>query len=53
MVDATSEFCSLVRFRLGEHRILMGAEIDACKVAEGRKPQEAGLDSFVEIKSYK
>ena len=28
-VDATSEFASVVRYKLGRHRVVMGAEIDA------------------------
>ncbi len=50
-MDATSEFCSIVRLKLGRHSIFMGAEIDAYE-SDGRG-SAAGLQEYVELKTYK
>lgn len=52
-VDATSEFCTVVRLRLGDHEILMGAEIDAQEISKEAPAETNDLDTYVEIKSYK
>ncbi|CAH8386787.1 unnamed protein product [Eruca vesicaria subsp. sativa] len=37
-VDANVEFCSIVKTKLGAHRVLMGAEMDCCdETDEGRR----------------
>ncbi|KAK6947492.1 RAI1-like [Dillenia turbinata] len=37
-IDANVEFCSLIKTKLGAHRILMGAEMDCCdQTDEGRR----------------
>ncbi|CAF2023262.1 unnamed protein product [Brassica napus] len=37
-VDANVEFCSVVKTKLGAHRVLMGAEMDCCdETDEGRR----------------
>ncbi|CAE6189704.1 unnamed protein product [Arabidopsis arenosa] len=37
-VDANVEFCSVVKTKLGTHRVLMGAEMDCCdETGEGRR----------------
>ena len=51
-VDATSEFCSIVRLKLGQHSIFMGAEIDAYD--PGSKDSTGpSVQDFVELKTYK
>jgi hypothetical protein len=51
-VDATSEFCSIVRLKLGQHSIYMGAEIDACDPNRASQAVE-GLQDYIELKTYK
>jgi len=51
-VDATSEFCSIVRLKLGQHSVFMGAEIDACD-PDSRGTSSGGLQEYVEMKTYK
>ena len=51
-VDATSEFCSIVRLKLGQHSIFMGAEIDAY-VPGSRDSTAPAVQDFVELKTYK
>ena len=37
-MDANVEFCSVVKTKLGAHRVLMGAEMDCCdETDEGRR----------------
>lgn len=37
-VDANVEYCSLIKTKLGAHRILMGAEMDCCdETDDGRR----------------
>lgn len=37
-VDANVEYCSVIKTKLGAHRILMGAEMDCCdSTDEGRR----------------
>lgn len=37
-VDANAEYCSVIKTKLGAHRILMGAEMDCCdSTDEGRR----------------
>lgn len=44
-VDANVEYCSVIKTKLGAHRILMGAEMDCCdSTDEGRR-------FFVELKT--
>lgn len=49
-VDATSEFAVLVQYQLGDHHILMAAEVDAMK-EEGDGPVNGR--PYVELKTYK
>ena len=53
VVDASSEFCSITRFRLGEHSIVLAAEIDAYDPTLTSGKQPPGLESYVELKTYK
>ena len=51
-VDATSEYCAVVRLRLDKLRILMAAEVDCYdpdKVKPGHTPD---LASYLELKTY-
>lgn len=49
--DANSEFCSIVRLRLGAHRICFGAEIDA---EDKTVPSDKGpLRRYVELKTMR
>lgn len=50
-VNANSEFCSISRMRLANHRILMCSEID-CAVREGEKGGNP-LRQYVELKTMK
>jgi len=50
-VDANSEFCSLVRLRLGNHRISFAAEIDAERAEV--KANESKLKGYVELKTMR
>jgi hypothetical protein len=61
-VDATSEFATVVRFKLGRHRVVMAAEIDArapedaaaAAAGDGRQHQAgAAAPQYVELKCYK
>jgi len=37
-IDANVEFCSIIKTKLGAHRIIMGAEMDCCdSTDDGRK----------------
>lgn len=44
-VDANVEFCSVVRTKLGAHRVMMGAEMDCCDVSD------KGKRFYVELKT--
>lgn len=46
---ANSEFCAIIRLRMGRHRILFGGEIDCQKPAQGENP----LKSYVELKTMR
>ena len=51
-MDATSEYCAVVRLRLDKLRILMAAEVDCYdpdKVKPGHTPD---LASYLELKTY-
>eukprot|EP00854_Cymbomonas_tetramitiformis_P007601 gene7601-9053_t len=48
-VDATSEFCTVVRLRIGDLKIMMAAEIDCYHAGQ----ETVGLGSYVEIKAQK
>eukprot|EP00878_Enallax_costatus_P037428 GHUV01042278.1.p1 GENE.GHUV01042278.1~~GHUV01042278.1.p1 ORF type:complete len:214 (+),score=57.23 GHUV01042278.1:345-986(+) len=49
-VDATSEFAVVVQYQLGQHRVLMAAEVDAMK-DDGDGPVKGR--PYVELKTYK
>ncbi|KAF6260603.1 hypothetical protein COO60DRAFT_1505467 [Scenedesmus sp. NREL 46B-D3] len=49
-VDSSSEFAVLVQYRLGDHSVLMAAEID-CTKEEGDGPIDG--QPYVELKTYK
>lgn len=44
-IDANVEFCSVIKTKLGAHRILMGAEMDCCDVTDD------GKKFYVELKT--
>ncbi|XP_031501581.1 NAD-capped RNA hydrolase DXO1 [Nymphaea colorata] len=44
-VDANVEFCSIIKTKLGAHRIIMGAEMDCCDVSE------SGKKYYIELKT--
>lgn len=44
-VDANVEYCSLIKTKLGAHRILMGAEMDCCDSTDD------GRRFYVELKT--
>ncbi len=52
-VDATASFCCVLRLRLGEHSILMGAEMDGFDPACAKQGNTPTLDSFLELKTTK
>jgi hypothetical protein len=63
-VDATSEFATVVRYKLGRHRVVMAAEIDAQAPPEAQEKGEqqqaqqggqrqGGQRQYMELKSYK
>ncbi|KAJ8904837.1 hypothetical protein NDN08_001351 [Rhodosorus marinus] len=47
-VDANEEFCSMVHRQIGNHRVLLCAEID-CEHRDGR--ETSPLDGYVELKT--
>jgi hypothetical protein len=49
-VDSSSEFAVLVQYKLGNHSVLMAAEVD-CAKQEGDGP--IGGQPYVELKTYK
>lgn len=51
VVDATSEFAAVLRYRLGRHRLVMAAEIDCRDPSAASNPQ--GTDAYMELKTYK
>lgn len=44
-VDANVEYCSVIKTKLGAHRILMGAEMDCCDSADD------GRRFYIELKT--
>lgn len=44
-IDANLEFCSVIKTKLGAHRIIMGAEMDCCDVTD------SGRRFYVELKT--
>lgn len=50
-VDANSEFCSLIRLRVANHRILLAAEIDCATAAPDSEKHP--LQSYVELKTMR
>jgi hypothetical protein len=61
-VDATSEFATVVRYKLGRHRVVMAAEIDAAAAPTGgagapgqqqQQQQQEQRPQYVELKCYK
>ncbi|KAI0493960.1 hypothetical protein KFK09_024090 [Dendrobium nobile] len=44
-IDANMEFCSVIKTKLGAHRIIMGAEMDCCDETD------AGRKFYVELKT--
>jgi hypothetical protein len=51
-VDATSEFASVVQYRLGRHSMLMAAEVDAQAAAKAGGHAAANGRHYVEMKTY-
>jgi RAT1-interacting protein len=52
-VNANSEFCSAVRLRIANHRIVLMAEIDAMLQSSGGEPQVTVKNSYLELKTTK
>lgn len=44
-IDANAEYCSVIKTKLGAHRILMGAEMDCCDSTDD------GRRFYVELKT--
>ena len=44
-IDANVEYCSVIKTKLGAHRILMGAEMDCCDATDD------GRQFYVELKT--
>jgi RAT1-interacting protein len=44
-IDANVEFCSVIKTKLGAHRIIMGAEMDCCDATDD------GRRFYVELKT--
>jgi RAT1-interacting protein len=44
-IDANVEFCSVIKTKLGAHRIVMGAEMDCCDATDD------GRRLYVELKT--
>lgn len=44
-IDANVEFCSVIRTKLGAHRIIMGAEMDCCD------SHDDGRRFYIELKT--
>ncbi|GAB4819664.1 hypothetical protein N2152v2_006710 [Parachlorella kessleri] len=53
VTDSSSEYCILVRTRLGGIRILLGAEIDCYDPTGVCGNKQPGLSSYLELKTYK
>ena len=53
VVDASSEFCSITSFKLGEHSIVLAAEVDAYDPALTSGDEPPGLESYAELKTHK
>ncbi|KOM44865.1 hypothetical protein LR48_Vigan06g017100, partial [Vigna angularis] len=51
-VDANVEFCSVIKTKLGAHRILRGAEIDCCDSTNDGKRFYVELKTSCEIQSF-
>ncbi|WVZ12791.1 hypothetical protein V8G54_017321 [Vigna mungo] len=51
-VDANVEFCSVIKTKLGAHRILMGAEIDCCDSTNDGNRFYVELKTSCEIQSF-
>ncbi|RDX62864.1 Decapping nuclease DXO-like, chloroplastic, partial [Mucuna pruriens] len=51
-VDANIEFCSVIKTKLGAHRILMGAEMDCCDSTNDGKRFYVELKTSCEIQSF-
>lgn len=52
-VDANSEFCSLIKLRLGNHRISFAAEIDCEKAGNQNSNADEKLKGYVELKTMR
>lgn len=48
-VDANVEFCSVIKTKLGAHRILMGAEMDCCDTTNDGKRFYVELKTSYEV----
>jgi RAT1-interacting protein len=48
-VDANVEFCSVIKTKLGAHRILMGAEMDCCDTTTDGKRFYVELKTSYEV----
>lgn len=48
-VDANVEFCSVIKTKLGAHRILMGAEMDCCDTTNDGKRLYVELKTSYEV----
>ncbi|XP_047338952.1 NAD-capped RNA hydrolase DXO1-like [Impatiens glandulifera] len=51
-INANVEFCSVVKTKLGPHRILMGAEMDCCDSPDNGKRFYIELKTSVELDQY-
>jgi hypothetical protein len=50
-VDTHIEYCSVFRTRLGQHRLIMGAEVDCC--VGPKPPRDEAIAKYVELKTSK
>jgi hypothetical protein len=47
-----AQFAAVMRIRLGQHRIMMGAEMDCCEAKEAAGEGGAAA-SYIELKTFK
>ncbi|KAG0463220.1 hypothetical protein HPP92_021696 [Vanilla planifolia] len=51
-IDANVEFCSVIKTKLGAHRIIMGAEMDCCDSTDDGRRFYVDLKTSREIQSF-
>lgn len=51
-IDANVEFCSVIKTKLGAHRIIMGAEMDCCDSTDDGRRFYVELKTSREVLSY-